>query len=179
MLEDSLHEAPKSQLQYPARSKRGKKTEWYMARPGNYTDQLTITTSEEPTLSEALNATPEGRVLGNASIEEGMKSVDSSSTWVPDHALKSQPLSTQSILKVERDAVKNVQKFKRRVNARDNHQVYNKDRKQTKAPVVSFEILRQFINLYLSLGMYIGQVDVKTAILSGELPKTCVGKFTA
>lgn len=174
--QDAQDEAPEPQRQYPVRTKRGKKPfKWYKAMSARSMDQLTITTSDAPTLSEALNATPKEGELWEAAIDDEMKSPDSNSTWVPDDSPESQPLPTRAILKIKRNADGSVERFNARVVAGGNHQAYSETYKETYTPVVSFKIVPLLLYLTLCLGMSIGQVDVKTAFLNGELSESvCV-----
>ena len=171
--EDAQDEPPSEPRRYPVRSNRGKKpSEWYKAMSADCHNQVTITTSDEPTLTEALNATPEERELWEAAIEEEMRSLDANDTWTPDPSPESQPLPTHAVLKIKRKADGSVERFKARVVAGGNHQVYGENYKETYAPVVSFTMVRLFLYLTLCLGMCIGQVDVKTAFLNGELSES-------
>lgn len=165
-----LNEATDSQRGYPARPTRGKKPfEWYKPMSAKRADQLTITISDEPTLSQTLNASPEERDLWKGAIDDEMKSADANNTWAPDRSPESQPLPTHAILKIKRNADGNGERFKARVVAAGNHQVYCENYKETYAPVVSFTVVQLFLYLTLCLGICLGQVNVKTAFLKGEL----------
>ena len=65
-----------------------------------------------------------------------------------------------------------MERFKARIVAGGNHQVYGDNYKETYAPVVSFTMVRIFLYLALCLQLCIGQLDVKSAFLKGELSES-------
>ena len=158
------------QSRYPRRTRR--QPERYMANAAQCSQNITVTTSDEPTLHEALNATPEERELWQAAIDEELESLESNNTWYPDDQPDAQPLPTHAILKVKRKADGSVERFKARVVAGGNHQTYGENYKETYAPVVSFTMVRIFLYLALCLQMCVGQLDVKSAFLKGDLDES-------
>ena len=156
---------------YPSRSRR-KPPAWYMATSAHSQSVVKVTTSDEPTLREALNSTPEEQALWQSAIDEELQALDDNDTWYRDDSPGSQPLPTHPVLKVKRNADGTVQRFKARVVAGGNFQRYGENYKETYAPVVSFTVVRIFLYLTMCLGMRIGQLDVKTAFLNGELAES-------
>lgn len=75
---------------YPSR-KRKKPSAWYMASSAERVGSLTITTSDEPTLKEALSASPGERDLWMSAIEEEFESLKINDTWYPDVSSDSLP----------------------------------------------------------------------------------------
>ena len=153
---------------YPRRTRR-QTPAWYIASSAQTSKQVTVTTSDEPTLTEALNATPEERELWKLAIDDEFQSLESKHTWFPDDAPTSQPLPTHVVLKVKRRPDGNIERFKARIVAGGNYQVYGENYKETYAPVVSFPLVRIFLYFVVCLKMFVTQLDVKTAFLNGEL----------
>ena len=153
---------------YPTRTRR-KPQPWYMASTAHCETGVKVTTGDDPTLREALSSTPEERDLWKAAIDEELQSLESNNTWYPDDSPEAQPLPTHAILKIKRKADGSVERFKARVVAGGNHQTYGENYKETYAPVVSFTMVRIFLYLALCLRMCVGQLDVKSESLKGEL----------
>lgn len=120
-------------------------------------------------MREALSATLEEKNAWKAAINAAFEALDSKETWKRDDNPESSPLPTHAILKVERQADGTVERFKARIVAGGNFQVYGENYKETYAPVVSFSLVRIFLYLALCLNMYVAQTDVKTAFLNGHL----------
>ena len=73
------------------------------------------------------------------------------------------------VLKIKRKSDGTVERFKARIVARGSYQTYGEDYFETYAPVVSFPLVGIFLYLLLCLNMVVGQLNVKTAFLNGEL----------
>ena len=172
-LNPSSHEPNESnpaeqQSRYPRRNRR-KPTQWYMASTVQLSNTVNLTTGDEPTLREAMSATPEERDLWQSAIDDEFESLESKNTWIPDDSPNAQPLPTFPILRVKRNSDGSVERFKARVVAGGNFQTYGENYKETYAPVVSFSLVRIFLYLVLCLNMFVAQLDVKTAFLNGDL----------
>lgn len=150
---------------YPRRI-RNPPSKWFMVATST---NVEITTGDDPTLNEAMNATAEERELWLNAIDDEFKSIQENETWKRDDNPKGVPLPTHTVLQVKRDAKGIVDRFKARIVAGGNHQVYGENYSETYAPVVEFSLVRVFIYLVLSLGLFIAQVDIKTAFLNGAL----------
>lgn len=159
-----LNEPPR----YPRRD-RSSTPEWYVASSAQAKECVTVTTSDDPMLREALSATPEERDMWESAINEEFQYLDSKHTWTPDDNPAAQPLPTHVMLKVKRKSDGNVERFKARVVAGGNLQTYGENYKETYAPVVSFALVRIFLYLVLCKHMQVAQLDVKTAFLNGDL----------
>lgn len=153
---------------YPDRHR--KPPDWYVASSAQVqTIDVKVTTSDEPTLREALSGTSEEKSLWQSALDTEFESLEFKHTWVRDDNPRTQPLPTHPVLKVKRKSDGTVERFKARIVAGGNFQKYGEDYLETYAPVVSFSIVRIFLYLVLCLGMYVAQVDVKTAFLNGDL----------
>ena len=150
---------------YPRRN-RNPPPAWYMAASSN---SVPITTSDDPTVREAMNASPEESELWSKAIEDEFSSLDDKETWEPDDDPQAKPLPTHIVLKVKRDKEGDVDRFKARVVAGGNHQTHGEDYFDTYAPVVHFSVVRIFLYIAVCLSMFIAQVDIKTAFLNGVL----------
>lgn len=124
-----------------------------MATSAECQGNVIVTTGDEPTLRDALNATPEERDLWMSAIDEEFQSLESKQTWYPDDSPGSQPLPTHPVLKIKRKSDGSVERFKARIVAGGNFQVYGENYKETHAPVVSFTLVRIFLYLTLCRGM--------------------------
>ena len=165
---DPSHETEQHHRRYPSRERR-KPPAWYVATSVDTQSDVSITTSDEPTLREVLNATPEERDLWMSAINDEFNSLESKDTWYQDDYPTSQPLPTHPVLKIKRKSDGSLERFKARVVTGGNFQKYGENYKETHAPVVSFALVRIFLYLTLCLGLSVGQVDIKTAFLNGEL----------
>jgi len=111
------HDTPQSR--YPRRNRRQTST-WYMATSAQCSTDVHITTSDEPTLREALNSTPDERNMWQSAVDEELASLESKNTWSPDDSPHAQPLPTHVVLKVKRKSDGGVERFKARVVAGGN-----------------------------------------------------------
>ena len=163
---DSLRTAnPTVTHRYPRRNRRPPSA-WFMSASST---EARITTGDDPTLSEALSASPEEREAWLHAIDEEFQSIEENDTWEFDDSPDGMPLPTHMVLNIKRDATGKVDRFKARLVAGGNHQVYGQNYLETYAPVVDFSLVRIFLYIVLSLGMFIAQVDIKTAFLNGAL----------
>lgn len=153
---------------YPSRQRR-KPPAWYIANTAKSSDDFTVTTSDEPTLGEAMSATPEEREMWLSAIDDEFESLESKETWQLDDSRNDHALPTHVVLKVKRKSDGTVERFKARIVAGGNYQTYGEDYFETYAPVVSFPLVRIFLYLVLCMNMFVAQLDVKTAFLNGEL----------
>jgi Reverse transcriptase (RNA-dependent DNA polymerase) len=128
-----------------------------------------VTTSDEPTLREAMKASPQEQALWLQAIEEEFDALDCEGAWVSDLKSHEQVLSTHIILKVKLNPDGSVERFKDRIVAGGNHQQFGEFFFETYAPVVDFAIVRVFLYIAVCSNMCMAQVDVKTAFLNCEL----------
>lgn len=155
---------------YPGLSRVRKQTShlWRGALAAHETE---ITTSDSPTLREALGATPTERDLWLQSIDDEFKSLDDKGTWTRVESTGDMPsaLPTHTVHSVKRRAGGVFERCKTRVVAGGNHQTFGVDYFETHAPVVDFATVRFFLCLSVIFSWTRVQVDVKTAFLNGEL----------
>jgi hypothetical protein len=154
---------------YPQRERRPPPAWMMAAYSPTIPTTFDVTTSDEPTLREAMKASPQEQALWLQAIEEEFDALDCKGTWVPDLKSHKQALPTHVILKVKRNADGSVERFKARIVAGGNHQQFGQDYFETYAPVVDFAIVRVFLYIAVCSNMRMVQVDVKTAFLNGEL----------
>lgn len=114
------------QFQYPRRNRR-KPPKWYMATSAETKIETQLTTSDDPTLREAMSATPEERNLWQSAIDADFASLESKQTWKTDDSPGSQPLPTHVVLKIKRQSNGSIDRFKARVVAGGNFQTYGED----------------------------------------------------
>ena len=108
----------------------------YIANAAKCSTDITVTTSDEPTLGEAMSATPEEREMWLSVIDNEFDSWDSKQTWQLDHSPKEQTLPAHVVLKVKRrKSDGTVERFKARIVAGGNFQTYGEDYFETYAPL--------------------------------------------
>jgi hypothetical protein len=115
-----------------------------------------VTTSDEPTLREAMKASPQEQALWLQAIEEEFDALDCKGTWVPVLKSHKQALPTHIILKVKRNADGSVDQLKARIVAGGNHQQFGQDYFETYAPAVNFAIVRVFLAGFQTLDSFEG-----------------------
>ena len=165
---DTLGDGDGSQRRYPVRERKRPQA-WFMLTSAQRDGAIEVTTSDEPTLREAMNATPSECDLWKQAIDDEFKSLKSKCTWTRDDSPGAQPLPTHIVLKVKRNSDGTVDRFKARIVAGGNFQTYGTDYMETYAPVVSFSLVRTFLYIAIMLQLYVAQLDVKTAFLNGDL----------
>lgn len=163
---NAANPAPPSR--YPTRQRRPP-GRWYVASTAQTNKNISVTTSDTPTLREAMSATPEEQELWRIAIDDELNSLNAKMTWKLDQAPASQPLPTHVILKVKRNSDGSVERFKARIVAGGNFQIFGESYMETYALVVSFTAVRIFLYIALEMNMYRAQLDVKTAFLNGNL----------
>lgn len=116
-----------------------------------------------------MSATLEECELWKMAVDEELRSLSSTHTWVCDDTSKAQPLPTHVITKVKRYSNGSVQQLKARIVTGGNFQVFGENFVETYAPVVSFTAVRMFRYIAVQNNMYREQLDVITAFLNGAL----------
>lgn len=156
---------------YPGLARLRKPTRKSLWRGAFAAHEVEITTSDSPTLREALAATPTEHDLWVQSIEDEFKSLDDKGTWtvVDNENDIVFALPTHTVHNVKRVAGGVFERCKTRVVAGGNHQTFGVDYFETHAPVVDFATVRFFLRLAVTLSWERVQIDVKTAFLNGDL----------
>ena len=139
-------------------------------RPDFYHANVCVTTSDTPTLSEALNSTPTEREMWLQAIQDEHDSLVENGTWTTPAFLPKgkKPLPSFIILQVKRDSEGKVERFKARIVA-GGHMQHNHDFDKQHTPVMDFNTLLLFLNLTLIWNLKPRHVDVTTAFLNGTL----------
>lgn len=107
-----------------SRQNRRKPPQWYVASSAHSKETITVTTSDNPTVKEAVSATAEERDLWEIVIDDESNALHTKETWEVDDFAKSQPLPAHVILKFKRNSGGSIERFKARVVAGENCQVY-------------------------------------------------------
>jgi hypothetical protein len=105
---------------------------------------IKITTSDSPTLSEALSSTPIEQELWQQSIAEEMESLQAKGTWVDVDVATCPPLPTHPVLQIKRTVNGEFERCKTRIVAGGDHQEYGVNYTDTYAPVIEWTIVRLF-----------------------------------
>ena len=124
---------------------------------------LHITTSDKPTLSEAMNATEPEKALWIKAIEKELSSLEEKGTWSQEDKIPSNAsiLPSFLVLQIMRKSDGLVERFKARLVA-NGHSQKNKDFSATSTPVLDFRVVMFFINYILKTGMKHRHIDVET-----------------
>lgn len=145
-----------------------------------------ITTSDEPSVNEAMNATFQEAKLWKEAIEAELSTLSQKETWKPvgkipqmkgRYGLKADPITHVDILpsfvklKIKRDEEGYPVKFKARVVAGENFQIFGKDFDSVYAPVIDFSIVLLMLCIAISLGWFTKHTDVKAAFLNGDIDR--------
>lgn len=171
--EVSENSTPKSTRIQPPRATKSK-------APGYYANiACVITTTDNPTVNEALNATPDEVELWKQAIDAEFESLEKKNTWRlvgvgnevrGNHSSRLvKPLPTNLILRIKRDENGKPTKFKARLVVGGHKQIKGIDYSNTYAPVASFALVRLVLLLVLHFGWHCRHVDVTTAFLNGDL----------
>lgn len=160
--------SPPNESRYPSRE-RHQPPHWFMALSVQCVEIIKVTTGDQPTLRGALSATQEDKSLWESALDFEFESLESKKIWVRDNNPRAQPLPTHTVLKVKLNGDCVVERFKARIVGGGNFEMYGVDYMDTYAPVVSLPVVRIFLYLVLSINMSVAQLDIKTAVLNGEL----------
>lgn len=132
-------------------------------------EYINISTGDDPTLTKEMSATPEESEVWLNDIYEEFLSIQHNKTWERDENAKGVALPSHLVLTIRRDINGKIDRFKTRIFGGGNYQVYSENDMETYAPVVDFSLVRVLLFLFLSLGLHVAQVDIKVALLNGNL----------
>ena len=137
-----------------------------------------ITTSDAPTIKEAMSATPPEVKLWEIAIQEELSSLNEMGTWnLIDRRNvngKIRVLPTHVVLKIKRDEYGIPERFKARIVAGGNLQVVGQDVIGIYAPVVDYSIVLLTLAVCVQLDWHTAHVDVKSAFLNGEIDQETI-----
>ncbi len=136
-----------------------------------------ITTSDEPTVEEALSSTPQEIEEWYQAIKQELDGLDEMRTWKQVGTVASfkesnkgvKLLPTQIILRIKRDEHGSPSRFKARLVAGGNLQIVGQDVDQVYAPVVDYSIVLLLLAIGKQYNWCEAHVDVKSAFLNGEV----------
>lgn len=150
----------------------------YSLRPRKQVDYAlpalprSITTTDEPTLSQAMQS-PE-RPLWMAAIDEEFQTLSKNNSWTEEKETGSSnsPLPSGIILKVKRDEMGIPARFKARLVVRGNLQESSNHASDLYAPVACMELVRIMLSLSITREWCCDHIDIKGVFLHAMLPKT-------
>ena len=129
---------------------------------------LLAVTEEPATMRQALES--EHRAEWQRAMEEEHRSIDRAETYELVERPKGRKiLRSKYVLKIKRNQDGSINKFKVRLVILGNMQVEGEDYTETFAPVMKYQSLRTILALACEEGMFVHQMDVKTAFLNGNL----------
>jgi len=131
--------------------------------------EIKLVEFEEPlTYAEAM--TSSNAKDWKEAIDTELQALEKAKTWIVSTLPKGKrAISSKWIFKIKRDETGNIKRFKARLVARGYSQREGIDYTETFAPVVRYESVRTLITIAALKNLEIGQFDIKTAFLNGEL----------
>jgi hypothetical protein len=124
----------------------------------------------DPTLEEAINGPDAQQWL--AAIADEHRSLLAYETWVVDKVPPGvRPIPVKWVLKAKRDATGAIERHKARLVAKGFRQREGIDYDETFAPTSRYTTLRLLLAHAAQADLELGQVDIKTAFLYGEIDK--------
>ncbi|GFY01843.1 retrovirus-related Pol polyprotein from transposon TNT 1-94 [Trichonephila clavipes] len=139
--------------------------------PAKFDNFVLLTEHIEPdTYKEAIASEDSDKWL--AAMKEELESLSSNNTWV----LANLPSDRKAIcdrwvFKVKQNADGTVQRFKARLVAKGFSQKFGVDFSETFSPVVRWDTIRTVLSIAATRKLKLGQFDVKTAFLYGDISK--------
>ena len=126
-----------------------------VSHKANMVIKIPVTTSDEPTVHQAMTATPKEVELWIEAIEEELAGLNENGTWKPLGEVMrgangqvgpkgERLLPTHINLKIKRNEDGLPIRFKARVVAGGNHQIHGEDYDEVYAPVIDFCIVLLF-----------------------------------
>ena len=123
----------------------------------------------EPTSYGAAMASPDADEWQGA-MDNEVDSLESTGTWREEEASpECNIINTQWVFKVKKNSEGVVVKYKARVVAQGNNQVYGVDFSETFAPVAAITTVRTLLAVSAALGYYVHQIDYDTAYLNAPI----------
>lgn len=135
---------------------------------------IPITTTDMPSINEAMNSTNSEIILWEKAIEEELEALNNMGTWekVSKHVLKeNRALPSHIILKIKRNENGLPERFKARVVAGGHLQVMGRDCEDVYAPVVDYSMVLLTLAISLQMNWVQDHVDVKSAFLNGDIDR--------
>lgn len=138
-----------------------------------------ITTTDSPTVQEAMSATESEVELWKTAIDDEITSLEEMGTWkivtkrtVQNRKNSNEPvLPTHVILKIKRNSEGVPERFKARIVAGGNLQISGRDVDDVYSPVVDYSIVLLTLAVSNQLGWFTRHVDVKSAFLNGNIDR--------
>jgi hypothetical protein len=125
-----------------SRTRNKPRSFWAKGTQNESRTDIKITTSDSPTLREALSSTPIEQQLWKQSIAEEMESLQAKGTWVDVAVATCPPLPTHPDLQIKRTVNGEFERCKTRIVAGGDHQEYGVNYTDTYAPVIEWTIVR-------------------------------------
>jgi transposase InsO family protein len=130
-------------------------------------DDTSTATLEPTSYHEAVNSPDKEKWL--AAMRDELKSIHENKTWILcDLPRGRKCIGSRWVFKVKKDGNNKTVKYKARVVAKGYSQVAGLDFEDTFAPVVRIESVRHLFAIAAFYGLYILQIDAKTAFLNGD-----------
>lgn len=164
------------------RSSRNGKPPSRLAYRANRIFDVPITTSDEPTVKEAMNATKSEVDLWRKAISVELQTLSDNRTWKEIDNVEHKKgrmknhnghtiLLSHVVLRLKRNEKGNAETFKARVVAGGHLQVKGMDYDAVYAPVINFSLVLSTLAIAVQYDWSLYQVDVKAAFLNGDIDK--------
>lgn len=135
--------------------------------------RILITTSDEPTIQEAMQTRPPEIKLWNKAIEAEISTLCNKGTWkeVQNGDGNIKELLRHIVIEIKRNKDEQAKKIKARVVAGGNKQLYQRDHESVYDPVVEFTVCLLVLITSFVMRWFTRQVDVKAALLNGDIDR--------
>jgi hypothetical protein len=132
-----------------SRTRNKPRSFWAQDTQNDSRTDLKITTSDSPTLREAISSTPIEQELWQQSIAEKMESLPAKGTWVDVDVATFGPHPTHPVLHIKKTVNGEFERCQTRIIAGGDHQEYGVNYTDSYAQVIEWTIVRLFLYYYI------------------------------
>lgn len=126
----------------------------------------TISTSEDPTIDDAISSSPGKQEMWENAIKDEFQSLRERKTRIRDDSPLFQQFPSHDVLNIKRLSDGSVDRLKCRLVAGCIFQKYGEAHMKTHALVDSFALVKIFLYLTMTENMYMSQIDFRTAFIN-------------
>eukprot|EP00171_Calliarthron_tuberculosum_P019463 IDg19463t1 len=178
---DSEHQRFIGELRRSARSRKSPDFLTYdredsKRHHANTVISIPLTTSDAPTVRQAMSSTSQERELWKRAIQDEFSGLEDRGTWrvagnLRQNYKNANVLPSHIVLRIKRNELGHPIRFKARIVVGGNHQVKGKDFESVYSPVVSFTTVLIVLALAEQYSWETMQVDLTLAFLNGDIDR--------